>query len=304
MSDRGIGPAVSTEAEALIAGLLKRCSFPEPAEGLVAAVSGGADSLSLLVLARFAGLEVTAVHVDHGLRDGSAAEAELVAAAAKRFGARFRAESVRIEPGPDLEQRAREARRSVLDPEAMTGHTADDQAETVLLNLMRGSGVPGLAAMRPGPRHPILGLRRTETRALCRLVGLDPVDDPSNADPRFWRNRVRRDVLPLLAEISDRDPVPLLVRTAVQARQVSDDLDLLAADIDPVDCATLRGLPASVAHTALRSWLRDDLGHPPSAAELDRVMTVVNHDAVACELSGGRRVARTEGRLRLETTGP
>lgn len=289
------------ESAEVLPALLRRCTFPPAGTAVVAAVSGGADSLALLALAVGADLEVTAVHVDHGLRPGSAAEADVVADAATRFGADFRAESVVVPPGPDLEQRAREARRSVLGPDAMTGHTADDQAETVLINLLRGAGVPGLAAMRPGAAHPLLALRRSETVALCASLGLDPVVDPSNRDPRFVRNRIRLEVLPLLASVADRDPVPLLARTAARARELTDDVTALAAAVDPTDTRAAATHPPSVHRQALRQWLVDDLGHPPSTAELERVLAVVRHEVVACELSGGRRVARTDGILRLES---
>lgn len=293
-------------ASRLVADLLPRCTFPDPDRlppgGAVAAVSGGADSLALLVLARAAGLPVTAVHVDHGLRPGSAAEADVVAAAAAGLGAGFRAVAVTVEPGSDLEQRARDARRAAVGPDAMTGHTADDQAETVLLNLLRGAGPAGLGAMVPGPRHPLLALRRAETEALCRAAGLEPVDDPTNRDPRFRRNRVRHELLPLMADIAERDPVPLLARTAELARSMQADLDRLAAGLDPTDSRALAAAPPSVATAALRRWLVDDRGHPPSAAEVDRVMAVVRHEAVACELSGHRRVARRGGILRVEST--
>ena len=96
----------------------------------------------------------------------------------------------------------------------MTGHTADDQAETVLLRLLRGTGPTGLAAMRRGPAHPILALRRRETEELCACLGLQPVADDSNSDPTIRRNRVRAELLPLIADISDRDPVPVLARIA------------------------------------------------------------------------------------------
>ena len=129
-----------------------RCDFPVAGTAVTCAVSGGADSLALLVLAVEAGCAVTAVHVDHGLRAGSAAEADIVAAAAARFGAVFRAERVDVPAGPNLEARARAARYAVLPPDVCTGHTADDQAETVLLNLLRGAGAPGVAALRPGRR--------------------------------------------------------------------------------------------------------------------------------------------------------
>ena len=181
----------------------------------------------------------------------------------------------------------------------MTGHTADDQAETMLVNLLRGAGSAGLAAMRPGPVHPILALRRSETEEVCTIAGLDPVCDPSNTDPRFVRNRIRHEVLPLLADVANRDPVPLLCRTAELTRSVSDDLQELASGLDPTDTRRLRGQPDALVRVALREWLRDGLGHPPSSAELERVLAVVHHRSTACELSGGRRVERTEGILRV-----
>ena len=119
-----------------------------------------------------------------------------------------------VAPGPNLEARLRAARFSVLPDGVATGHTMDDQAETVLLNLLRGAGSDGLAAMAPGTRHPLLELRRCETHALCAGLGLDPVRDPSNDDPAFMRNRVRHELLPLCAELAGRDPIPLLARQA------------------------------------------------------------------------------------------
>ncbi|MDQ4133384.1 MAG: tRNA lysidine(34) synthetase TilS, partial [Actinomycetota bacterium] len=197
--------------------LLARCTFPPAGTAVTCAVSGGADSLALLVLAVAAGSDVTAVHVDHGLRAESAAEASVVEAAARLYGAGFRAERASVAPGPNLEARARAARQAVLPPDALTGHTADDQAETVLLNVLRGAGLDGLGGMAAG-RHPILGLRRHETSAVCRSEGLRPVQDPSNADPSFRRNRVRAEVLPLLADVAQRDVVPVLVRQAALLR--------------------------------------------------------------------------------------
>lgn len=280
--------------------LLGRCTFASPGSAVVAGVSGGADSLALLVLARAAGLRVTAVHVDHGLRSDSANEADVVAAAARLLGAEFRAERVDLEPGPDLEARARRARHRVLGPDALTGHTADDQAETVLINLLRGAGPRGIGAMRPGPRHPLLALRRSETQQLCSDLGLKPIDDPMNVDPRFQRVRIRHELLPLMADISRRDPVPLLVRTADSSRRTEDLVASLSADLDPTDVKALRAAPEIVAGAALRRWLASDDGHPPSRSDLDRVWAVVRGEAVACELPGGRRLARRSGRLRVE----
>lgn len=201
-------------------------------------------------------------------------------------------------PGPNLEARARAARRSVLPTGALTGHTADDQAETVLIRLLRGAGGTGLSAMRPGPTKPLLDLRRSETVAVCAGLGITPVTDPSNLDPAMWRNRVRHELLPLLADISGRDPVPLLTRTADVLRDDAGLLDDLASTLDPTDADGLLASHPALVRRALRRWLSVD-GYPPDAAALERVMGVVRGDAVACELSGGRRVARTDRRLRI-----
>lgn len=284
---------------AVLDDLLPRCGFAPGGTAAVCGVSGGADSLALLVLATAARLDVTAVHVDHGLRAGSTEEANLVASVATRFGAAFRAERIDIAPGSDLEARARSARRGVLGAGALTGHTADDQAETVLINLMRGAGVDGLAAMVPSPSKPLLGLRRADTEALCIAFDLTPFNDPSNADPRFVRNRVRHELLPLVADISERDPVPLLVRTADRARAAAGTIDELASTIDPTNCQQLRSIKREIAAAALRSWLRDHAGHPPSFAELERVFDVVGLRSTATELSGGRRVRRSGGVLEI-----
>lgn len=280
--------------------LLARCPFPPAQTEVTCAVSGGADSLSLLVLAVAAGCRVTAVHVDHGLREGSAAEAAVVAAAAERYEAGFRAERVVVAPGPNLEARARAARYGVLPADVLTGHTADDQAETMLLNLLRGAGRTGLAGIRPG-RHPLLGLRRRETVALCAEEGLVPVRDPSNDDPAHRRNRVRHEVLPLLDDVADRDMVALLARQAHLLGGEDDLMDRLAADLDPTDTRALQGAEPALARRALRAWLRRGMGaeHPVDSAAIDRVLEVVHHRARATEVGGGWRVARADGRLLL-----
>ena len=261
-------------------------------------MSGGPDSLALLVLAVAAGCDVTAHHVDHGLRPGSGEEAAVVEAVAARFAARFVGHRATVAPGPNLEERAREARRAALPPGVATGHTADDQAETVVLNLVRGAGVDGLAGMRPGPGKPLLALRRSETEALCAEAGLVPVRDPSNADPAFRRNRVRHEVLPLLGDVAGRDVVPVLARQAALLRDEADLLDALAADVDPCDARALAALPAAVARRAVRRLLGGD--HPPGSASVERVLAVARGEAVACEVEGGRRVRRSAGRLSVE----
>lgn len=283
------------------AELVARCRFPAPGTAVDCGVSGGADSLALLVLAVEAGCRVTAVHVDHGLRPGSAAEADVVAAAATRFGARFRAEQAQVSPGPNLEARAREARYRVLGPDTLVAHTADDQAETVLLNLLRGAAAPGLGGMSEH-RRPLLGLRRAETEALCRHVGLDPIADPMNNDPRFTRVRVRHEVLPLLDEVAGRDLVPVLCRNAAHLRDLVAWAAAAADDVDPRDARAVAAAPRPVAATAIRAWLAAETGadHPVDTAAVERVLAVAEGRHLATEIPGGHRVARSDQRLRVE----
>jgi tRNA(Ile)-lysidine synthase len=297
-------PPDGRAAAGLRARLGARCRWPPDRPSVTLAVSGGPDSLALLVLARSAGLDVVAIHVDHGLRPGSAGEAAVVEAAAHAWGARFEGRRVDVAAGPNLEARARAARLGALPADVLTGHTADDQAETLLLNVMRGAGLDGLAAMAgPGrSRKPILALRRSETHALCAAVGLQVVTDPSNAALAHRRNAVRHRLVPLLAEIARRDPVPVLVR---QSDLLADDaayLEALADALDPTDARALRAAPLPLARRAVRRWLRagsDDEHHPPSAAEVGRVLAVARGEALACELAGGRRVIRRAGRLHV-----
>ncbi len=296
----------------LVHELVGRCRFPAPGTPVACAVSGGADSLALLVLAVAADCEVTAIHVEHGLRPDGAGEAAVVADAAARFGARFESIRVDVETGPNLEARARAARYAVLPPDVFTGHTADDQAETVLLNIIRGAGLDGLAGMRAepvggqrGPRRPLLGVRRAETRSVCEAVGLAPVDDPSNRDPAFRRNRVRHEVVPLLTGVAERDVVPIVARLAGLAADEVDLLDELARHIDPSDALALGAAPAALARRAIRSWLRHGSErYAPDAATVERVLAVARAEALATDVGHGRRVVRSKQRLRVEESAP
>ena len=285
----------------MIPQLLERCTFPPAGTAVDCAVSGGPDSLALLVLASEASCGVTAWHVDHGLRPGSAAEAEVVAEAAARWGAAFEARTAHCDPGPNLEARAREARYAVLPEGVLTGHTADDQAETVLLNFIRGAGPDGLAGI-DAARRPILDLRRRETQELCNHLGLEPVHDPSNLDPAHRRNRVRHELLPLLCDIADRDVVPIIARGASLMGGIRDLLDELATAIDPTDAKAMASAPEPLAQMALRRWIQRETGaeHPPDAAAIERIMAVARNEARSTEIGGGWRVTRSSQRLGLE----
>ncbi len=296
--------------------------FSGLAAPVVVACSGGADSIALLVLAAEAGLEPVAVHIDHGLRPDSAADAHVVAAGADALGVRWQSVAVVVANGGNLEARARDARYAALHAARralhatviLVAHTADDQAETVLLNFLRGSGSAGLAGMaarRGDLARPLLHLRRADVRAVALGRGLQVVDDPTNADVRWRRAWIRHEALPMLSRGVERDLVPILVRQAEVLRAESDLLDQLGDDVlraatiggagnpgaGEVRARDLLAAPLPVARRAIRRWLGMP---PPSADEVERVLAVSRGDAVGTELAGGRRVRRSAGRLTQE----
>ena len=281
----------------LVSDLLSRCTFPLPSTAVDCAVSGGADSVALMVLACVANLNVTAWHVDHGLRENSPTEAALVAQLATQLGAQFESRTVTVEQGANTEARAREARYAVLPPGVMTGHTADDQAETILINLLRGSGTRGLAGMQPTTQRPLLHIRRSDTQALCDALGIAVFHDPSNNDERFQRNRIRHEVLPLMESLAKRDLVPVLTRQADLLRDDDDLLNELAAALDPTDALALASAPIALARRAIRSWLTNPL--VPDSATVERVLEVARGSTLACDIGLGRQVRRSQQQLRI-----
>ena len=284
-----------------VVALLPRCTFPAPGTSVSVAVSGGADSMALLVLAVAHGLHVTAVHVDHGIRDDSHLDADLIAPVAASLGVDLQIHRVEVPAGPNLEARARESRYGVMPVGVMTGHTADDQAETVLINLLRGAAATGLSAMDPGTQRPILGLRRQETRDLCSALGIAHVEDPTNADPVHQRNRVRHELLPLITDISRRDPVPILVRTADVLRDDDALLDELASAIDPTDALALAAAPLPLARRAVRRWLSDP--YPPDQATVERVLEVARGTHPGCDIGRNRQIRRSKQRMTIVELG-
>ena len=281
------------------AQLLARCNFPSPGTKIDCAVSGGQDSMAMLLLAVLNGCEVTAFHVDHSLRHGSDQEAKIVARLAEQIGASFVSKTVKVEPGANLEARARNARFEVLPQQIATGHTADDQAETLLINLLRGAGLQGLAGMRQSHSHPILNLRRSETEMLCRELEIECVVDPTNADMKFLRNQVRHQLLPLMNQVSQRDVALVLARQADLFRDDNDFLDDLAKQIDPTDAKALLVAPITLARRAIRIWLTAI--YPPDAATVERVLDVARGKTTACEIGLNREVRRSSQRLQINS---
>lgn len=246
---------------------------------VVVAVSGGADSLALFdAMARARGalrLELTGAHFDHAMRSGSAADAQAVGALAAERGLAFRTSR---HAGPMLrsEEAARNARHAFLEAVAEdigTGtiayaHTADDQVETLLLNMLRGTGPGGLAGMavREGKRfRPLLRTWRSEVDDYCARRQLAPLVDPTNTEGRFLRNRVRHQLLPQLATFNPRVKDALL-RLAVSAREEHEVVAALAAswlaEVPSDDRVALRALPAAVRLEVVRRLWGEAAGHP------------------------------------------
>ncbi|MGM1060951.1 tRNA lysidine(34) synthetase TilS [Saccharothrix sp. Mg75] len=278
-------------------------------ERVAVAVSGGADSLALAaVTARLT--EARAVVVDHGLQDGSAEVAERAARTCRDLGLAAEVRVVEVTGPGGPEAAARRARYAALRPErglVLLGHTRDDQAETVLLGLGRGSGPRSIAGMRPHDPpwgRPLLGVSRVTTAAACAELGLVPWHDPHNDDPRFTRVRLRHEVLPLLEDVLNGGVADALARTAAQLREDNDALDELAQAFDGDCCAVVEveHLPTALRRRVLRRWLLQEDVPELSDSHLRRVDALVSdwRGQGGVWLPGGFVARRAHGRLQVE----
>ena len=239
------------------------------AEQWCVALSGGPDSLALTAVA--AQLRpTTALIVDHGLQPDSAAVAETAREQAVTLGcveAQVLCVQVGKDGGPEAAARAARyaALRAYRDGPVLLAHTLDDQAETVLLGLGRGSGGRSIAGMRPHDPpwcRPLLGVRRSVTHEACAELGLTAWQDPHNTDRRFTRARLRLEVLPLLEDVLGGGVAEALARTATALREDTAMIDELAAQALPEARAgsglqprALAALPDPVRRRVIRGWL-------------------------------------------------
>jgi tRNA(Ile)-lysidine synthase len=257
---------------------LRRHAMLTGGETVLVGVSGGADSVALLstllALAPAWRLSLHVLHVDHGLRHDSGADAHFVQRLGERLGVPVDVAVVRVGPG-SVEAAARTARHAALETAAgqvgatriALGHTADDQAETVLMRLIEGTGVRGLAGI-PSVRgriiRPLIEARHRDAVAALEAARLPWIEDPSNEDPKFFRNRVRHELLPLLGSAYEPEVVTRLTAVARAARRSVDALDHMAArELErladrsaaafTLSRAALAALPAAVAAEVLRN---------------------------------------------------
>jgi len=261
---------------------------------LVVAFSGGADSLGLLALLARLPAErrpaLEAIHVDHGLRPDSAAAAARALEAAGRLGVPARCVRVEVRGRGGLEAAARTARYRALAREAAgrpiaTAHTLDDQAETVLLRLVRGAGLRGVSGMRARARiagaqilRPLLGVRRAALHRVVRALELPVVEDPSNADRRFARNRLRAEVIPPLERLAP-GAIPAIARfaelAAADERYLARRAERLVGGEAAVPVARLLAMPLALRRRVVRERIERAGGRPPAAVRVQEVLRLL-----------------------------
>jgi tRNA(Ile)-lysidine synthase len=271
-------------------------------------VSGGGDSVALLDIAARLGASVSALHVNYGLRDGSEADEELVRRLAGRMDVPLHVHQVTLPDEGNLQELARDARYSLAEQLAegdyAAAHTASDQAETVLYRLAVSPGsraLHGMAPRRGRLVRPLLEVTREEVRDYLRTRRLEWREDPSNADRRFARARIRHDVLDALRQLS-----PAAERTIAEtARQLRDEAEVLDAAVvaaleelgggPALSLDALREFPAALQRLVLRSLA----GRTLSREELTRLLAVRNEGTVSLDLGGGLRAVAEYGTLRF-----
>lgn len=296
----------------------------EAGDLILVAVSGGADSLALAYAlsleAPKLAIKVHAVTIDHQLQSGSGAQALKLCNQMDSLGIQTTIRRVDVIMSEGLEASARKARYAALDlvgnemnaVAIFLGHTRDDQAETVLLGLARGSGTRSLSGMAPRNGkyiRPLLSITRTQTENLCEEVGLQPWQDPHNKDSNFARVRVRMDAIPTLEKTIGPGISQALARSADLLRQDADALDAWAQreiaqlDLADLECEQLANLPQAIRSRIIRAAIYA-AGAPSGSISADHVASVEVlitswSGQGATDLPGGVKVERLSGRLSL-----
>ena len=315
-----------------VASMARRHGMFEPTSSAVVAVSGGPDSLCLLHalvrLRRLLRIEPVCFHFDHRLRPGSDADARYVRSQAQRLGIPYVLREADSKPGKgeSVEAWARGVRYEALTAvveelgggAAAVGHTADDQAETVLLALLRGGGLEAIAGMSPVSRpivRPLLETTREEAEAFCRALRLRPRQDPMNEDPSYMRVALRRRVIPSLERSIGRNVRETLARTADLLRLDAELLDQLAAvafltvaETDGQDSLVRTGplamLPPSLAGRVVRRVLLEQ-GILPEASHVEAVVELAGaRPGTAISLPGSLKAKRERGYVRVSRPSP
>lgn len=303
-------------------------------ELVLVGLSGGADSLALAAAAAFegprAGIRVGAVIVDHGLQDASAEIADRARNQAVGLGLDpvvvTRVEVAAPPDGGGPENAARDARHAAIERvrrdtgavHVLLAHTLDDQAETVLLGLARGSGAASLQGMAPASGRvlrPLLGIRRATTRQACADAGLTPWDDPHNVDRSYTRVRVRLDVLPVLERELGPGVAEALARTAVQLREDADAFETMIDEViedicEPaeagiaVSVGALEANPPALRNRIIRHVVFSEFGTTLERVHVLAVVRLITdwHGQKPLDLPDGIRASRAGGMIVFSTT--
>jgi tRNA(Ile)-lysidine synthase len=301
----------------------------EAGDKILVAVSGGADSLALAyalsVESEKLAISVVGVTVDHQLQSASSSQAEKVVEQLAKFGLTCAIKKVTVDIKEGLEASARKVRYEAINEMAIQenadavflGHTKDDQAETVLLGLARGSGTRSLSGMAEHNGiyiRPLLEITRIQNEQFCKEVGLDYWNDPHNQDSQFARVRVRNEALPVLEKSIGPGISDALARSAHLLRDDADALDSWAQsevthlNLQDLDCAHLQALPRAIRTRILRFAIYA-AGAPSGSVSADHVSGVEAlisawNGQGALNLPGGVRVERISGRLSLSPHRP
>jgi tRNA(Ile)-lysidine synthase len=301
----------------------------EAGDTVLVAVSGGADSLALSyalsVEAEKLAITVIGVTVDHQLQAASSGQAEKVVEQLSKFGIKCVIKKVTVDIKEGLEASARKARYEAINEVAQDesavavflGHTKDDQAETVLLGLARGSGTRSLSGMAHHNGiyvRPLLEITRNQSEEFCKEVGLDYWNDPHNQDSQFARVRVRTEALPILEKTIGPGISDALARSAHLLRDDADALDHWAKreeihlDLQDLDCAHLETFPRAIRTRILRAAIYV-AGAPAGSVSAEHVSAVEALISAwsgqgALNLPGGVKVERISGRLSLSPHRP
>ena len=291
----------------LVSSVSERMALPHGE--VVVALSGGGDSAALAYLTVEAGRKPRAVHVDHGLAHSATMRTAAESIAAE-MGIDLKVVETEVGGGPSPEGKARVARyRAFGDATAegerlLTGHTADDSVETVLINLVRGTGPTGLSGIPyfrpPNIYRPLLGVRRAETREIATLAGLGFVDDPMNLDPQLTRNLVRFQVIPILSQLNP-SIAEAIGRLSVQVREDDELLDRLTGALRPrleegsaaIPVGVLLTAPHPLANRVLAGMIAHVVGSDRvAAAAVERAWSVARGDSNRQEITLGASVRR------------
>jgi tRNA(Ile)-lysidine synthase len=281
---------------------------------LLVLLSGGGDSVCLLDVAMRIGAQVSALHVNYGLRPTADGDEEFCRRLCERLGVPLRVERVELPPGGNLQAEAREARYALAEAattgDFATAHTASDQAETVLYRLAVSPGsraLQGMDARRGRLVRPLLDVTRDEVREYLRARYLQWREDPSNADSRFARARLRHDVLPALRHLSEKAEVTI-AETARQVREEAEVLDIVASDAlgaigggPAVPLDSLEPLPAALRRLVLRRLAEDAAGEPRplSRREAEEIAALGREGSKSLDLGGGLEAVAEYGTVRF-----